>query len=127
MKNSNLAIVSVSEFQGKESEPDKNGLNPVYLTPICGVIPNRNVIAGTVAQNTGLEIGKSYLVKWSRLEDDEEYGAQFGYTKVSEVNDQMMIINSEASLGAGRLLDAENMSKSSVSTTNTTVAESQGG
>ena len=43
MKKSNLAIVSVSEFQGKDSEADKNGLNPVmYVNKNCQFTDNFN-------------------------------------------------------------------------------------
>ena len=105
-KNSGLAIVAVSTFQGKEAQADVNGLMPIYLTPVAGTIPNRNVLAGTVAKNSGFEEGKSYLAKFTRLENDPDYGIQFGWTKVSEVTDPMAIISAEASLGAGNIYDA---------------------
>lgn len=105
-KNSGLAIVAVSTFQGKEAQADVNGLMPIYLTPVAGTIPNRNVLAGTVAKNSGFEEGKSYLAKFTRLEDDPDYGVQFGWTRVSEVTDPMAIISAEASLGAGNIYDA---------------------
>ena len=105
-KNSGLAIVAVSTFQGKEAQADVNGLMPIYLTPIAGTIPNRNVLAGTVAKNSGFEEGKSYLAKFTRLEDDPDYGVQFGWTKVQEITDPLAVINAEASLGAGNIYDA---------------------
>ena len=102
-KNAGLAIVAVSSFQGENSGADVNGLMPVYLNPICGNVPDRNVIAGTVARNSGFKEDKSYLVKWTRLEDDAEYGVQYGWTKVNEITDPLAIINAEAQLGAGRV------------------------
>lgn len=103
----NLVIVSVSKFQGENAQADKNGLDSVYLTPIAGKAPNRNVLAGTVAMNTGLEVGKSYLTKYTRIDDDPEYGPQYSWTKVSEVSDPLQIIQAEATLGAGMLFDVE--------------------
>ena len=116
----NLVVVAVSLFQGEGAKPDSNGFDPVYLTPIAGMSPNRNVIAGTVAQNSGLEIGKSYLCKWTKLEDDPEYGPQYGWTKVSEISNPLDIINAEKELGAGKIFDVE--SKASTSDSNNTTA-----
>ena len=102
-KNAGLAIVAVSKFQGENAKEDSNQLMPMYLNPICGNIPDRNVLSGTIARNSGFEEGKSYLAKWTRLEDDEEYGVQYGWTKVNEITDPLAIINAEAQLGAGRV------------------------
>ena len=113
-KNAGLAIVAVSSFQGENSGADVNGLMPVYLNPICGNIPDRNVLAGTVARNSGFEEGKSYLAKWTRLEDDPEYGAQYGWTKVNEITDPLAIINAEAQLGAGRVFKVASVAESTV-------------
>lgn len=115
-KNSGLAIVAVSTFQGKEAQPDVNGLNSMYLTPVAGTIPNRNVLAGTVAKNSGFEEGKSYLAKFARLEDDPTYGPQFSWTKVSEVTNPLDIINAESSLGAGNIYDVDRVSSKVEST-----------
>ena len=112
----NLVVVAVSLFQGEGAKADFNGFDPVYLTPIAGMSPNRNVIAGTVAKNSGLEIGKSYLCKWTRLEDDPEYGPQYGWTKVSEISNPLDIINAEKELGAGKIFDVE--AKASTSNSN---------
>lgn len=116
-KNAGLAIVAVSTFQGKEAQADSRGLMPVYLTPVCGNVPNRNVLTGTVANNSGLQEGKSYLVKWTRLEDDPTYGPQYSWTKVNEITNPMDIIDAEARLGAGNIFD--------ITTTSSTVAAEQ--
>ena len=115
-KNAGLAIVAVSMFQGENSGADVNGLMPVYLNPICGNIPDRNVLAGTVARNSGFEEGKSYLAKWTRLEDDAEYGVQYGWTKVNEITDPLTSINAEAQLGAGRVFKVASVVESTVDT-----------
>ena len=113
-KNAGLAIVAVSLYRGENAKEDSNGLRPMYLHPMCGNVPNRNVITGTVARNSGFEEGKSYLAKWTRLEDDEEYGVQYGWTKVSEITDPLATINAEAQLGAGRVFKVASIIESTV-------------
>ena len=108
-KNAGLAIVAVSFYRGENVKEDSNGLMPMYLNPICGNIPDRNVLAGT-----GFEEGKSYLAKWTRLEDDAEYGVQYGWTKVNEITDPLAIINAEAQLGAGRVFKVASIAESTV-------------
>ena len=115
-KNAGLAIVAVSKFQGENSGADVNGLMPVYLNPICGNIPDRNVLSGTVARNSGFEEDKTYLAKWTRLEDDAEYGVQYGWTKVNEITDPLATINAEAQLGAGRVFKVSSIVESTVET-----------
>ena len=113
-KIAGLAIVAVSNYRGENAKEDSNQLMPVYLNPICGNIPDRNVLSGTVARNSGFEEGKSYLAKWTRLEDDEEYGVQYGWTKVNEITDPLAIINAEAQLGAGRVFKVASIVESTV-------------
>lgn len=113
-KIAGLAIVSVSNYRGENAKEDSNGLMPMYLNPICGSVPDRNVLSGTVARNSGFEEGKSYLAKWTRLEDDAEYGVQYGWTKVNEITDPLAIINAEAQLGAGRVFKVASIVESTV-------------
>ena len=113
-KNAGLAIVAVSKFQGENAKEDSNQLMPMYLNPICGNVPDRNVLSGTIARNAGFEEGKSYLAKWTRLEDDAEYGVQYGWTKVNEITDPLAIINAEAQLGAGRVFKVASIVESTV-------------
>ena len=107
----NLVIVAVSAFNGKEAKPDVNGLESVYLTPIAGKCPNRNVLAGTVAKSAGFEEGKTYLAKWTRLEDDPVYGAQVGWTKIQEVTDPLAVITATTQLGEGETFDVDKSAK----------------
>lgn len=113
-KNAGLAIVAVSKFLGENAKEDSNQLMPMYLNPICGNIPDRNVLSGTVARNSGFEEGKSYLAKWTRLEDDPEYGAQYGWTRVHEITDPLATINAEVQLGAGRVFKVASVAESTV-------------
>ena len=115
-KNAGLAIVAISSFQGENAKEDSNSLMPVYLNPICGNIPDRNVLSGTVARNSGFKEDKSYLVKWTRLEDDAEYGVQYGWTKVNEISDPLAIINAETQLGVGKVFKVASIIESTVET-----------
>lgn len=83
MKNSGFAIVKVSEYKGENAKPDTNGNSPMYLHPISGNIPNRNVLAGTVAIAQGFEEGNSYLAQWSVGTPDPTYGVQVNWTAVT--------------------------------------------
>ena len=82
-RKSGFAIVKVSEFQGKEATADKNGLSPMYLHPVCGAIPNRNVLSGTVADSQGFKEGESYLAQWNESTPDPTYGTQINWTAVT--------------------------------------------
>jgi hypothetical protein len=55
-----FAIVNPATFNGKE---DVNGRMPVMLNPVFGLVPYRRIINGTIAHNSGLEVGKTYLVQ----------------------------------------------------------------
>ena len=96
-----LVIVTANKF-GKENL-DKNGKQAIYLSPVAGAVPNRNVISGTVAERAGLEAGKSYLVNVIETEANE-FGRQFQFNKVAECS-VMDIINSVGTLGAGSVYD----------------------
>lgn len=62
-----FAIVNPSIFQtGTE---DSKGRKPVILDPIFGTVPFRRIINGTIAENAGLEIGKTYMVKIVMVEN----------------------------------------------------------
>jgi len=77
-------VASVAIF--KQGDLDKNGKEPVILVPIAGTCPNRNVLSGTVAENMGIETGKTYLFSVREAESDPEYGRRFVFTKVNELS-----------------------------------------
>ena len=110
MKKSNLAIVAISLFRGENATTDKNGESPVYLQPIAGAIPNRNVMSGTVAADRGFIPGNSYAVKWTRNEDQEDEDGEtyvnINFTNLGKV-DLLQIAEFEEKYGTGSLLDAE--------------------
>ena len=125
-KLTGLAVVAISNFQGKDAQADINGMNPIYLTPIAGRCPNRNVLSGTIAKSAGLEEGKSYLAKWTKLEDDPEYGVQYGWTKVQEITNPLDVINAEEKLGPGLIFNADSASQEAV-TQDVSASDVQGG
>lgn len=105
-KFSGLALVNAVLCSGGNFEADKNGLNPVMLVSVAGIIPNRNVLSGTVAANLGIVPGKTYLVQCTETEPDEKYGRRFRYNKLSEPT-MMEIVQSQQVLGTGSLFRVE--------------------
>ena len=77
-------VVSVTKFSGTTT-PDKNGEMSVMLQGIAGRMPNRNVLSGTVASRAGFEVGKTYLVNVREIGYDEDFGLQFNWIKVKEL------------------------------------------
>ena len=104
------AIVTVATF-GKESI-DKNGKQAVILLPVAGKIPNRNVLAGTTAERSGFETGKSYLTSVRETEASDEFGRQFAWTKICEVTSPLEIIKSTELLGEGGIYEVEDTEQS---------------
>ena len=92
-KNSGFAVIKVSMFRGKDSGPDKNGKMPMYLHPVAGNIPDRNVIAGTVAEDQGFKEDKTYLVQWVKdtKNIDPVYGPRFNFIPLKELDGLEMV------------------------------------
>ena len=108
MKNSGMFLATVCKFTGNKENPampDINGLMPIILEPLAGACPNKRVIAGTVARNMGIEENQVYLFKWTRLEDDVDYGSQFGFVAVTHVQDPIQIITASNSLGDSKIIE----------------------
>ncbi len=111
MKNqiSNQTVVSVGLFQGtkdKPAQPNKNGLIPLYLTPVSGKFPEgRQVMDGSVAERAGIEPGKMYLINVDEV-DSNEYGRQFQITKLSVIGGIEFALAAK-NLGAAQLFSLE--------------------
>lgn len=102
-KNFNgMAIVSISAFTGENATRDKNGKMPVVLTPLCGVIPSKRILSGTIAENMGLIPGKPVMVSFSEGEEDATYGRQFTWASAGVVT-PMEILQAKQLLGEGRV------------------------
>ena len=107
-----LVIANVSQLKpgtelksGKTVEVDSNGRPPYIFNVVAGRFPNRNIKAGTVAENSGFEHGKSYLIQ-IRETEATEYGRQFQWTKLNEVS-AMDIIDATEKLGNAELFEVE--------------------
>ena len=112
-KFNGMIVASVNAFT--KGEADKNGKNPVILNVIAGKCPNRNVLSGTVAENIGLELGKTYLMSVREGEPDATYGRQFVYSKLSELKG-VEIIQTAKEVGPSSVFDiaAEHSSEETV-------------
>jgi hypothetical protein len=85
--------------------PDKNGNSPIILNVIAGKAPNRTVLAGTIAETEGFEVGNAYMVKCAEQESNE-YGRQFRFTKISQV-DALEVLNAAEKLGEAQIINVE--------------------
>lgn len=101
-KFNDVAAVTVSLFN--QGTVDKNGHQPVILTVIAGKLPNKIVIAGTVAQSVGFEVNNTYLVNCSEGEPDPTYGRQFNYKILGKLS-PMDILAVRKELGSGSIFD----------------------
>jgi len=113
-----MTIVRVGAFTGT-GKTDKNGKSPVYLTYISGdALPeNARVQSGTIAENSGLEIGNSYMVNVNPAEAYEGK-AQFNVTVVAPVSGADLIALFSTQLSK--------QVKFSTGTTSTTSSEATG-
>ena len=109
-----IFVAVISAFQG-EKKADKNGVINVWLTPVAGKVPNRAmVVAGTVAAQAGLEIGKTLMIMVTETQEpDPQYGRRFNHTVLGEVKPSE-ILGLRKELGAALVIDvtagAENTS-----------------
>lgn len=99
----NTALVQVALFG--QGTSDKNGKMPIILIPFAGRIPNRNVLSGTVAENSGFEVGKTYLVSYRRLEDDATYGVRYQFTNFGVVESTLEKVRVGKELGGGSIFN----------------------
>lgn len=102
MFNSNV-LVSVNPFN--QGTPDKNGKSPVILNVVAGQAPNRLVLAGTVAENSGFEVGHVYYANCREIEANE-YGRQFRWTVIQESKSVVETAELSKALGQPQVFDA---------------------
>lgn len=100
----NLFIASVVTPNGEQFRSDKNGNFPVLLNVLSGKCPNKRVIAGTMAINMDIQPGQTYLFNWTEGIIDPDYGRQFNFEKVKEIN-ALEVIQVAKELGEAELLD----------------------
>src|SRR4029078_404514 len=88
-KLNGMAVVKAEPYKGRNvdgtfitAKEDSNHKMPIILVPIAGVIPSKRVLAGTIADSLGVIAGKTYLVKFKEIAEDEEFGRQFQWTVI---------------------------------------------
>lgn len=97
---SSIALVKASKFGGLlPTTPDINGLDPIFLEPLAGEIPNRNTLSGTVAKQQGFEIGKNYLVKVTERGTDQEFNIIYNWSNLGVVEDPLKLVQMMDQLG----------------------------
>lgn len=79
-----IALVVATTFSN--GNLDKNGLEPMLLKCIAGKSVNKSILSGTIAERSGFEPNKSYLVSIIEKDSDEVYGRQFDFTNLGELN-----------------------------------------
>lgn len=94
-------VATIKPFSGsnlRPAEEDVNHLLPVILDVVAGACPNKRVLAGTVAQRAGMDIGRTYLCKFEEA-DTTDYGRQFRFSTIKEITDTNEILSCIESLG----------------------------
>lgn len=94
-----MFTVSCLNYSGSTAKPataDKNGKMPVVLVALeGGPLPtNSSVLAGTVAERTGLSVGNTYMISitnggprtYANGDGEEVVGTQWNYTIVHTLN-----------------------------------------
>ncbi len=105
MKPFNEIIVGViTKYSGTEDN-DKNGEQPIMIQCVAGKMPNRNVLAGTVAIRSGFEIGKTYLINVRENGTDKQFGQDFNWLKMQEISSPLDIIEAQKKLGQPEILE----------------------
>ena len=102
MFNSNV-LVSVNPFN--QGTVDKNGKSPVILNVVAGKAPNRLVLAGTIAETSGFEVGRVYYANCREVEANE-YGRQFRWTVIQESKSVVDTAALSTVLGQPQVFDA---------------------
>lgn len=93
-----MIIGTITAYSGTNST-DKNGEEPIMVQCMAGIMPNRNVLSGTLAKRAGFEIGKTYLINVREVGFDKEFGRDFNFIKVKEITEATEIIRALKLLG----------------------------
>lgn len=110
MKNQGKFLAKVTVFGGAMDSKgniisrDKNGLPSIWLTPLAGEIPNRNVLTGSVAQRSGIKLDSNGVIgrgtttgdsfafrllfgQYTKVGEDERYGDQYTFNILQDLTD----------------------------------------
>lgn len=115
-----MIIASVNRYN--QGTTDKNGKEPVILNVIAGKCPNRTVLAGTIAETMGIEIGKTYLFSVREGNPDEQYGRRFVFSSLKELQ-AMEIIEGQKMLGVSEVFSVEGKEEDTLSKASTSFHE----
>lgn len=91
-------VGAITPFSGTTTA-DKNGEGAVMIQCIAGRMPARNVISGTVAQRSGFEVGKTYLINIREAGHHEVHGMQYDFIKIKELSSGSDIVDTCLKLG----------------------------
>lgn len=97
-----LIVVTPTKFRGTNT-PDKNGKETIMFQIVAGKCPNRNVVAGTVAEMNGFELEKTYLAQVREVGTDSVFGRQFTFLRLNEM-DPLQVIKARKELGEPELI-----------------------
>lgn len=93
-----MIVAAITSFSGTTT-PDKNGETPIMLQCIAGLMPNRNVLSGTVGRRAGFEVGKTYLVNVRETGYDDTFGPDFTFIKIMELTSGLDIVRAAKEIG----------------------------
>ena len=91
-----IVAVNATAFMKKDRTHDNNGNQNLFLNPIAGKIPNKTlVISGTIANQLGIELGKSYLLGINEGKPSDIFGRQFSVTNLGGLSplDMLKVVN----------------------------------
>lgn len=101
----NFFLCKAKPYNGQKAKQNKHGLMPVVLVPVAGTSPSHRVLDGTSASNAGFEVGGTYLAQWSLGNVDPEYGQQFNFLMIQEVDSLLDIMSISQTLGSPKTLE----------------------
>ena len=101
-----VSLVKVSSYQGDNATADKNGNMPVFLSLIAGVMPNRMVLSGTIAEREQLELNEVHLVHFVERESSTEFGRQFSVSSLGKVTPIDLLL-AKKELGKAQMVNVD--------------------
>jgi len=108
-----------SQFTDKagkvHSATDKNNAQNVMLKVISGKAPNRLFLSGTIAQRTGLVVGKTYLLNYNEAEADA-FGRRINWSKIAEAS-VMDVLQGSTLLGKAEIFNIDEIATPVTKTT----------
>ena len=114
-----LAIIRTALLISKDS--DKNGLQPILLEPIAGIMPSKRTISGTLAVNSGFEPNQIYLVQITEGKSNE-YGRNFNFANLGKLS-PIELLQNRREFGAAKIVDVSGIVEATSVTAFSNVAD----